>query len=80
MNCFDKVVIELQWVALYIWWVATHATCPLTLMVYKYNELQVSEVIQNLNCKTICKHHCFSCFNVEVKGSNPHNFQLFKCV
>jgi hypothetical protein len=30
---------------------AIHATCPLTLMMYNYNELQVSFVIQKLSCK-----------------------------
>jgi hypothetical protein len=45
MNYFDKVVIELQWVALYIWWIIIHATCPLALTVYKYNELQMFGVI-----------------------------------
>ncbi len=38
---------------------ATHATCPLSLIMYKYNELQVSSVIQKLSCKANCKTPLF---------------------
>jgi len=34
---------------------ATHATCPLELTTYKYNELQVSFVTQKLNYNASCK-------------------------
>ncbi len=34
---------------------ATHATCSLALTTYKYNELQVSGVIQKFSCKVSCK-------------------------
>jgi hypothetical protein len=59
------VLIELQWVAMNctIYTIscnfATHATCPLKFMVYKYNELQVSIVTQKLSCKVSCKTPLF---------------------
>jgi hypothetical protein len=34
---------------------ATHATCLLELMTYKYSELQVSVVTKNLSCKASYK-------------------------
>jgi hypothetical protein len=34
---------------------ATHVTCSLAFMSYKYNELQVSSKPQKLNCKANCK-------------------------
>ncbi len=37
---------------------ATHATCLLAFMVYKYNELQVLFVIQN--ARLVAKHPVFS--------------------
>jgi hypothetical protein len=37
----------------------THATYPLEFMVYKYSELQMSIVIENLNCKASCKTPLF---------------------
>jgi len=65
MSCFDRVIIELQWVTSYIqlvtilqltvYMIATHATCPLTLIVYKYNELQVFGAIKKLSYKANCK-------------------------
>jgi len=42
MSCFDRVTIELQWVALYIRWVVTY---PLKFMVCKYMSYKAS-------CKT----------------------------
>ncbi len=33
----------------------THATCSLTFVTYKYNDLQVSFAIQKLSCKASCK-------------------------
>jgi hypothetical protein len=36
-----------------------HATCPLVLTTYKYNELQVSFATQKLNCKANCKTPLF---------------------
>ncbi len=38
---------------------ATHATCPLALMTYKYNELQMSSSTQKLSCKATCKTPLF---------------------
>jgi hypothetical protein len=32
-----------------------HAIYSLALTTYKYNELQVSSITQNLNCKVNCK-------------------------
>jgi hypothetical protein len=34
---------------------ATHATCSLALIVYKYNKLQFSFTIQKLSCKASYK-------------------------
>ncbi len=34
---------------------AIHATCSLTLMTYKFNELQMFFTIQKLSCKASCK-------------------------
>ncbi len=39
---------------------ATHATCPLALMMYKYSELQMSSSIQKLNCKANLQNIPFS--------------------
>jgi hypothetical protein len=36
-----------------------HATCPLALIAYKYNELQVFGATQKLNCKANCKTPLF---------------------
>ncbi len=36
-----------------------HATCPLTLTTYKYNELQVSCAIQKSSCKASYKTPLF---------------------
>ncbi len=44
---------------------AIHPTCPLTFMVYKYSELQVFDVIQNLSYKANCRTHIF--FLVKLK-------------
>jgi hypothetical protein len=49
------ILMELQLVASYIRWIATHATCPLTFTSYKYSELQVSFTIQKLSCKASYK-------------------------
>ncbi len=38
---------------------AIHATCPWTLTVYKYNELQISFATQKLNYKANCKTPIF---------------------
>jgi hypothetical protein len=35
------------------------ATCKLTLMTYEYNELQMSSIIQKLNCKASYKTTIF---------------------
>jgi hypothetical protein len=55
MNGFDKVTIELQWVAWYLQWVATQATCSLAFTMYKYNGMQMSYTIQKLNYKASYK-------------------------
>ncbi len=36
-----------------------HASCPLALTTYKYNELQVFGATQKLNCKASCKTNLF---------------------
>jgi hypothetical protein len=38
---------------------ATHATCLLEFMVYKYNKLQVFVATQKLSCKANCKTPLF---------------------
>jgi hypothetical protein len=55
MNGFDKVTIELQQVALYLWWVVTQATSSLALTMYKYNGMQMSYATQKLNYRASCK-------------------------
>jgi hypothetical protein len=39
---------------------ATHATCPLALTTYKYNELQVSDATQKLNYRPKSQNAPFS--------------------
>jgi hypothetical protein len=39
---------------------ATHATCLLAFMAYKYNELQMFNGTQKLSYKVGVKHLCFS--------------------
>jgi len=46
---------------------ATHATCPLALMTYKYNELQVFSTTQKLNYKASCKIPIFFIVFEDVK-------------
>ncbi len=41
------------------WNSATHATCSLTLTMYKYNELQMSSTNQKLSYKVSCKTSLF---------------------
>jgi hypothetical protein len=55
MNYFDRVTIELQWIALYLRWVVIQAICLWTLTMYKYNEMQMSYATQKLNYKASCK-------------------------
>ncbi len=38
---------------------ATVATCPLTLKMYKYMELQVYNATPKPSCKPSCKNLCF---------------------
>jgi hypothetical protein len=45
---------------------ATHATCPLTLTAYKYNELQMSSATQKLSCKASCKTPFFLIMYVSI--------------
>ncbi len=42
---------------------ATHATCPLALTMYQYNELQVSSTTQKLSCKASCNTPFFFIMN-----------------
>jgi len=54
MSCFDWVTMS------YVVYMVNcnfviHATCLLTLMMYKYNELQMSFITQKLGCKASCK-------------------------
>jgi hypothetical protein len=37
-----------------------HAICPLTLTMYKYNELQMSSTTEKLSCKASNKTRFFS--------------------
>ncbi len=45
-----------------------HAICPLTLIMYKYNELQLSFTTTKLSCKASCKTPFF--FIVDVPQGN----------
>ncbi len=38
---------------------ATHAICPLKIIMYKYNELQMFVATQKLRCKVSCKTSFF---------------------
>jgi hypothetical protein len=64
--------------------IATHATCPLALMAYKYNELQLSFTIQKLSCKVSCKTPFFLIVYVIIEsikfGALAQNFQCGQCV
>jgi len=80
MNDFDKITIELQWIAPYILVscnVATHATCLLTLRTYKYSELQMSCGIQKLNCNDNCKNIHF--FHTELLVYVHVNDMIYEC-
>ncbi len=46
---------------------ATHVTCPLALMTYKYNELQVSFTTKKLSYKVSCQTPFF----LIVQINNP---------
>jgi hypothetical protein len=58
MSCFDIIAMSYT-----IYMVTcnstTHATCPLALIAYNYNELQMSSATQKLNCKVCCKTPIF---------------------
>jgi len=55
----------------------THATCMLTLMTYKYNELQMSCQTQKLNCKANCKNNPF--FHSVLLGYVHVNDMIYEC-
>jgi len=61
MNCFDIITMgcTIYIVSCNSTTIATCTTCPLTLMVYKYNEMQMSYATQKLSCKANCKHFSF---------------------
>jgi len=46
-----------------------HAICPLTFTMYKYNELQVSFIIQKISCKADYKTPFFLTMNVLVENN-----------
>jgi hypothetical protein len=48
---------------------AIHATCPLALMAYKYNDFQVYGAIQKLSCKASCKTPLFLMVIIKVEHS-----------
>ncbi len=50
MNFFDKITMNCIVYMVNCNYV-THATCMLTFMLYKYNDLQMSNAIQRLSCK-----------------------------
>jgi hypothetical protein len=62
MSCFNKVAIELQWIAPYIVSCnfTIHATCLLALIANKYDKLQKVIATQKLSCKANCKMPFFS--------------------
>jgi hypothetical protein len=59
MNCFDKIAMSCT-----VYTVScnftTHAICLLALMMYKYNELQMSDATQKLSYKVSYKTPFFS--------------------
>jgi hypothetical protein len=50
---------------------AIHATCSLAFTMYKYNELQLSSIIQKLNCKASCKTPFFLIVNKNIIARKP---------
>jgi len=59
MSCFDWVAMNCI-VYMVSCNFATHVTCPLAFMAYKYNELQMSSPTQELSCNANCKTPFFS--------------------
>ncbi len=55
---------------------AIHAICPLALITYKYNELQVYFAIQKLSCKANRKTPFFLIVIIEISKSMEPN----KCI
>jgi len=47
----------------------TLATCPLTFMAYKYNDLQMTGAIQKLSYKASCKTPIFFMLIIRVEYS-----------
>jgi len=58
ISCFDKVIMSCTVYTMSCNF-AIHAICPLALITYKDNELQVSSRIQKLNCKVSYKTFFF---------------------
>jgi hypothetical protein len=77
MSCFDKIAIELQWVAPYIQW-----ACSLEFMAYKYSDLQMSNAIQKLSYKVNYKLPIFLIVILTFLGQlslNPDNSFMSCC-
>ncbi len=55
----------------------THATCPLALPMYSYNELQMSFATQKLSCKASCKTPLF---HSDYYFSQLWNFLKMHCL
>jgi hypothetical protein len=51
MSCFDRVVMNCT-IYIVSCNFAIHATCPLTLIVYKYNELQMVIATQKIELQS----------------------------
>jgi len=52
----------------YIQWVTTLATCLISFIMYKNNELQMFNAIQKLSCKANCKTPFFLIMFVVIHG------------
>jgi hypothetical protein len=63
MSCFDEVAMScIIYMVNYSF--VTHAIYSLALMMFKYNELQMSSALEKVSCKANCKIPFFLIMNV----------------
>ncbi len=83
MNCFDRVAMCCT-IYMMNCNSIVHVTCPLTLVAYKYNELQMSSTTQKLSCKASCKTPLFLIIYVVIESIRfwalGQNSQCGQCV
>ncbi len=63
MSCFDEVAMSCN-VYMVNYNFVTHAIYSSALMMFKYNELQMSIATEKLSCKANCKTPFFLIMNV----------------